>query len=129
MISVIIPNYNHSSYLKERIDTVLQQTYQNFEVILLDDNSTDNSKEVLKKFENHPKVSQIIFNSKNSGSPFGMWSTAFNLAKGDFIWIAESDDFSDLDFLETLIKKFQNEEVIVAHCCSYNYKNITKIKN
>lgn len=126
MISVIVPNYNHSSYLEERLNTVFNQTYQDFEVILLDDNSTDNSVVVLNKYKNHPKVSHISFNTKNSGSPFGMWQQGFDLANGDYIWIAESDDFSELNFLKTLIAKIDKENVVVAHCRSYNYKNHNK---
>lgn len=67
-VSVIIPNYNHSSYLKERIDSILNQTFQNFEVIILDDCSTDNSKEIIELYRDHTKVSHIVYNEKNSGS-------------------------------------------------------------
>ena len=55
-ISIIIPNYNHAPYLTERIESVLNQTYQNFEVIILDDCSTDNSREIIEKYANNPKV-------------------------------------------------------------------------
>ena len=50
LVSVIIPNYNHARYLRERIESVLGQTYQNIEVILLDDASTDSSKEIIAEF-------------------------------------------------------------------------------
>ncbi|MDO5340840.1 MAG: glycosyltransferase family A protein [Bacteroidia bacterium] len=70
LVSVIIPNYNHARYLDQRIQTVLNQTYQNFEVIILDDKSTDNSLEVIAKYKVNPHISQIVINEQNSGSPF-----------------------------------------------------------
>jgi len=120
-VSIIIPNYNHQAFLKQRIDSVLEQTYQDFEVILLDDVSNDNSVSILESYNNHPKVSQVVVNKSNSGSPFGMWQKGFDLAKGDVIWIAESDDWADSKFIESLVPKFEKETVVVSHCISHNY--------
>lgn len=131
-VSVIIPNYNHSNYLRQRIDSVLNQTYKDFEVILLDDVSNDDSVQVLKTYKDHPKVSNLVINETNSGSPFGMWQKGFELAKGDIIWIAESDDWAENNFLEILVPKFKNENVVVSHCISYNYymqTNKTKVNS
>lgn len=82
LVSVIIPNYNHAQFLDERIQTVLNQTYQNFELIILDDKSTDNSLEVINKYKNDPHVSEIVVNEENSGSTFKQWHKGFELAKG-----------------------------------------------
>ena len=95
--SVIIPNYNHAKFLKERIDSVLNQTFQDFE---LDDYSKDNSREILGSYESDSHVTHILFNEINSGSTFRQWLKGFELSKGEYIWIAESDDFADLHFLE-----------------------------
>lgn len=126
-VSVIIPNYNHYDYLEQRIDSVLNQTYKDFEIILLDDVSKDDSMLLLESYKNHPKVSHVVINETNSGSPFGMWEKGFDLAKGDIIWLAESDDFAESNFLETLVPKFENEDVVVSHCVSYNFYMKTKI--
>lgn len=106
MVSVIIPNYNHAPYLKERIDSVLKQSYQDFEVIILDDCSTDNSREIINSYAGNPKISNIVFNEVNSGSTFKQWQKGFELAKGEFIWIAESDDVAHPDFLDKMMKEF-----------------------
>lgn len=70
LVSVIIPNYNHARFLDERIQSVINQTYQNFELIILDDNSTDNSVEVMNQYKDDPHVSQIVVNEVNSGSTY-----------------------------------------------------------
>lgn len=103
MISVIIPNYNHAPYLKQRIDSVLNQTYTDMEVIILDDKSTDNSIEIIEQYRNHPKVVQIELNKQNSGTTFKQWQKGISLAKGEYIWIAESDDYADETFLEKVV--------------------------
>jgi glycosyltransferase involved in cell wall biosynthesis len=91
---IIIPNYNYSQFLEERIESVLNQTYQDFEIILLDDSFTDNSLEILSRYESHPKVSHFEINQQNSGSVFKQWVKGIKLAKGKYIWIAEIDDVS-----------------------------------
>lgn len=109
LVSVIIPNYNHAKYLDERIRSVLTQTYQNFELIILDDKSTDNSLEVINKYRDNPHVSHIVVNKENSGSTFKQWHKGFELAKGELIWIAESDDKCEKELLEKLISFFEKE--------------------
>ena len=74
MVSVIIPNYNHSAFLKERIQSVLNQTYSDFELIILDDCSSDKSRDIIESFRSNPKVSHIIYNDRNSGSTFRQWN-------------------------------------------------------
>lgn len=103
--SVIIPNYCHSIYLDERIQSVLNQTYQNFEVIILDDCSPDNgaSIAIIEKYRDNPHVAAILYNETNSGSTFFQWKKGFGIAKGDYVWIAESDDFCELTLLEEFV--------------------------
>lgn len=103
LVSVIVPNYNHAKYLDERIGSILRQTYQNIEIIILDDKSPDNSVEVIERYRSNPKVSHIVLNDKNSGSTFIQWHRGMELAKGELIWIAESDDTCEPDMLEELI--------------------------
>lgn len=113
MISVIVPNYNHLQFLPKRLETIFSQTFQDFEVILLDDCSTDGSWEYLKQFEHHPKVSHCIRNEFNSGSPFKQWKKGLDLAKYDWIWIAESDDFSDFTFLSELVNRIDKQTNLI----------------
>jgi len=127
-VSVIIPSYNHAQYLAERIDSILNQTYTDFEIILLDDLSPDNTAEILEKYKTHPKVSHCIINEKNSGSTFFQWNKGMDLAKGDLIWIAESDDVADLHFLEKLVPQFdKNKNLVLAYAQSYKINSTGNI--
>ncbi|MDN3492431.1 glycosyltransferase family 2 protein [Winogradskyella bathintestinalis] len=109
-VSIIIPNFNHINYLPQRLDSVFNQTYQDFEVILLDDASTDGSADILKTYQNHPNVSHVILNTVNSGGPFKQWKKGIELAKGKYIWIAESDDVAHTFFLEETVKFAESKQ-------------------
>lgn len=119
LISVIIPNYCHAQYLDQRIQSVLNQTYDNFEIIILDDCSPDDgaSRAVIEKYRENSHVSHIVYNETNSGSTFIQWNKGIELSKGDYCWIAESDDFCEPNFLETLVAQVMSyPDVSVAYC-------------
>ncbi|MBK0380653.1 glycosyltransferase family 2 protein [Mucilaginibacter segetis] len=120
MVSVVIPNYNHAPYLQQRIDSVLAQTYQDFELIILDDCSTDNSRQVIESYRGNERVSHIIFNQQNSGGPFHQWKKGIELAQGKYIWIAESDDWCETTLLETLVQGLDNNtDCVLGYVQSY----------
>lgn len=107
MVSVILPTYNHAPYLRQRIGSILDQTYQDFELIILDDCSPDNSREVIETYRGNPHISHIVYNETNSGSTFKQWKKGVELAQGEYIWIAESDDYADISFLEKTMESMQ----------------------
>ena len=113
LVSVVVPNYNYAKYLPERLDSSLQQSYQNFEIIILDDVSTDNSREVIENYRSNPHVSKIVYNERNSGSTFKQWHKGFELAQGELIWIAESDDKCEPVLLERLVAEFEHDKDLV----------------
>jgi len=118
-VSVVIPNYNHARFLRKRIDSVLQQTFQDFEVILLDDCSTDDSRSILSSYAADPRI-RIEFNDANSGSTFKQWNKGVRIARGEYIWIAESDDYADPHFLERLVAVLDSKpEVVFVSCRSW----------
>lgn len=130
-VSVILPNYNHAPYLESRINSILDQTYLNFELIILDDFSTDNSRDIIEKYKNHPNVTSVIYNERNSGSTFIQWQKGLNIAQGEYIWIAESDDCADIHFLENVMHHLDKYKS--SHCFSMSYyidenNNITQSK-
>ncbi|NHB58720.1 glycosyltransferase [Acinetobacter sp. 194] len=120
LVSIIVPCYNHSRYLQDRLQSIFNQNYQNFELILLDDASPDESSKILKSYKNHPKVSHCIINEKNSGSTFHQWNKGISLSKGELIWIAESDDIANEFFLEILVNQFIiNKNLVLAYSESF----------
>jgi glycosyltransferase involved in cell wall biosynthesis len=118
-VTVIIPNYNHAKYLKQRIDSVLNQTYRDFELIILDDCSTDNSRKIIDDYTTRFPYIRRYYSTCNSGSPFIQWDLGVNKAKGEFIWITESDDFAEPCFLEkTSAIMLNHENVGLVYCDS-----------
>src|ERR1039457_4142654 len=118
-VSVVIPNYNHARFLRRRIESMLKQSFQDFEVILLDDCSTDDSRSILCEYAADPRV-RIEFNEKNSGNPFKQWNKGVRLARGGYVWIAESDDYADERLLERLVAVLDADPTVMfAYCRSW----------
>lgn len=111
-VSVIIPNYNHARYLRERIDSILAQSFKEFELIILDDASTDNSREIILEYAKMNPWIITCFNDQNSGSPFKQWNKGVTLAQGEYVWIAESDDFAEPDFLKNTVAELLKSDNI-----------------
>jgi Glycosyl transferase family 2 len=111
-VSVIIPNYNHGRFLEQRIRSVLTQTFQDIEIILLDDSSTDNSRQIIESFRTQSKV-RVMLNEQNSGSPSHQWNKGVSLSTAPYVWIAEADDDADARFLETLVEKLDARSSVV----------------
>ena len=118
LISIIVPNFNHAPFLRQRLDTIYNQTYKNFEVILLDDASTDGSVEILREYQSRHDNTRLLINDTNSGCVFKQWRKGIEAARGDLIWIAESDDFSADNFLAELVPAFADDAVELAFCRS-----------
>jgi len=115
LVNIIVPCFDYGKYLRQRLESIYQQTYPNHEVILLDDRSTDESVQILNDFASNYKRNIFLeINSLKSGSPFEQWSKGLQLARGELIWIAESNDFCDPNFLSELVPAFTNEVVMLA---------------
>lgn len=116
-VSVIIPNYNYAAFLEERIDSIIHQTYPIYELIVLDDCSSDNSVSLIeKKCSELTNVKiKIIINQENSGSVFSQWQKGISQACGDYFWICEADDSAEPTFLETVMKGFDDPKVVLSY--------------
>ena len=117
LVSVIVPNYNCEQFLAKRLDSIINQTFKDFEIIILDDASTDGSLKIIEKYCQLPYV-KLFKGETNSGSPFEQWQKGFMQAKGDILWFAEADDFCELDFLQRLLPSFNDDSVALAYCDS-----------
>lgn len=120
-ISVVVPNYNYAKYISKRIDSIVQQTYPIYELIILDDCSTDDSVEIIEKKIKDIKVKypelkvRFVRNEKNSGKAMKQWKKGFELAEGDYVWIAEVDDLSSRNFLTEVMKGFDDPKVVISY--------------
>ena len=133
-VSVVIPNYNYEKYIIERIDSVLFQSYPIYELIILDDKSSDNSVEIIKKKiddikQKYPNlIVKFIPNEVNSGNVFKQWKKAFDESTGDYLWIAEADDSCSRKFLENIMKQFElNDKVVMSYSESLTMDEKNKI--
>lgn len=130
-VSICIPSYNHGAFIGEAIQSVLDQTYQDLEIIVVDDCSTDNSKEVVKSFKD-PRI-KFFRNEKNLGMVPNT-NKALRLAKGEFIGVLNSDDYCGSKMIETALKMFDENPEIGFTYSSYvvvneNGEIITKVKS
>jgi len=110
LISVITPTYNRADLLKETIKSVLNQTYQNFEYIIIDNESTDNTKEVVLSFKDE-RIK--YFRQKNMGGPASARNVGIKIAKGDYIAFVDSDDIWDEKKLEKQLKILDKDENLI----------------
>ena len=100
-VSVVVPNYNYAQYLEQRLSSIFSQNVPVFEVLLIDDASTDDSLGVARRAADQAKRTlRVISNTVNSGNVFEQWQAATALARGNFLWIAEADDSADARFLQ-----------------------------
>ena len=128
LFTIIIPVYNVENYIDKCITSVINQTYKNYEIIVINDGSTDNSKEVLKKYENIKNIT--IIEQKNKGL-----SAARNMgikkAKGDYIVLLDSDDYIEEELLEKLENAINKKTDIIryqAKTVNEKYEVITEYK-
>ena len=118
-VSAVVPNYNYARHLEQRLNSIFSQTYPIFEIIVLDDASTDNSLEVIENCLAKTEIDcRLIVNEENSGSVFKQWQKAAESAKGDFVWICEADDFCDPRFVERTIEPFTDERLVLTYAQS-----------
>lgn len=114
MISIIVPVYNSSRYLYKCIQSILEQTYEDFELLLIDDGSTDNSREICEEFS--CKDSRIKVLCKKNGGVSSARNLGLDSAQGDLITFVDSDDWVHPDFLRKRYDRLISEAADVSYC-------------
>lgn len=113
LISVIIPVYNVEKYLSECINSVINQSYTNYEILLINDGSTDNSHSICLEYES--KYNNItVFNQQNKGLSAAR-NKGIETSKGDYIAFIDSDDLIHKDFLKTLIYNIEDSDISICN--------------
>ena len=117
LVSLVVASYNHAGFLARRMDSLVGQTYQDIEILVIDDCSPDNSVEILSRYKAHPKV-RLVVREKNGG-----WVTVSNqgvdMSSGEFVLFANCDDDCDPRMVERLVDVLQrNPSAGIAFCRS-----------
>jgi len=126
LITVYIANYNYAKYLNRSIQSLLNQTFQDFELLIIDDGSTDNSQEIIKQFEENEKVYTVFQRNKGLNRTNNV---ALKLSRGKYIMRLDADDYLDVHALEIMVSELEkNPECAIVFPDYYlidEYDNIT----
>ena len=126
--SVIVPIYNSEKYIKKCLDSLVNQTFKNIEIILVNDGSTDNSEDIIKQYL---KDKRIIYLKKENGGQASARNLGLSKAKGDYISFIDSDDYVDLDMFEKLNECAFDNDIILSdyYYTKENQDNYVKLFN
>lgn len=124
LITILVPCYNVEKYVDECLSSIQKQTYDNLEVLCINDGSTDNTLNILRKYEASDNRFHII-NKSNSGYGASM-NIGLNKASGDYIGIVESDDFIEPQMFEKLIRPAIENDLDIARSCYFEYRKLFK---
>lgn len=114
LISIIVPYYNNENYIKKCIESLLEQTYANIEIILVDDGSTDNSLKICNSYAKNDQRIKIIH--KNNGGISSARNSGLEIAKGDYIGFVDSDDFIENNMYELMLDDILKNKTDISIC-------------
>lgn len=119
LVTAVVPSYRHGSFIRRRIESILCQTLQDFELIVIDDCSQDESDSVIRELQ---QAHQFVYirNTRNSGTPFAAWEVAAAMARGRYLWICESDDMAEPGFLQTAVDAMEAAPQAALFYCDSN---------
>lgn len=124
-ISVIIPIYNVEQYLSQCLDSIINQTYTNLEIILINDGSTDNSEKICNQYKLLDP--RIIVIHKTNGGLSDARNTGIKIATGDYISFVDADDFIDKNMYTILFQKINTTNADIIWYNHYNYQSSNEI--
>lgn len=129
-VSVVIPAYNCAEYIKEAIDSVLNQTYRDFEIIVVDDGSTDNTKEILEPYIKKRMIQYVYQNNQGISAAR---NRGIRMAKGDFIAFLDSDDILDRDSIRCRLNALYSyrgrADCVLADCIFFYDYGIDRLQD
>ncbi len=124
--SIIVPNYNNGKYLQACIESILIQDYKNYEIIVIDDNSQDESLKILENYKLNPKLKVLKLN-KNKGPSFCR-NIGIRISKGKYIAFLDSDDYWEPNKLSTQINYIKKNSYDFTYTDYYSFKEINNKK-
>lgn len=124
LISIIVPIYNMEQYLEKCLESIVNQTYKNLEIILIDDGSTDNSGKICDDYAKKDKRIRVIH--KENGGVSSARNKGLDIVKGKYVIFFDSDDYIEFNMIESLYKNIQIDDYDVS-ICNYNIINGSNI--
>lgn len=127
LFSIIVPLYNVEDYLIQCLESIINQTYKNLEIILIDDGSTDNSGKICDEYQKKDKRIKVIH--KENGGVASARNIGLENVTGDYIWFVDSDDYIELNAVDTIINKMKEENLdilVIKSYCDFNGKIIER---
>lgn len=123
LISIIVPVYNAEKYLQKCLDSILEQTYQNLEIIIVNDGSTDNSGQICQEYEK--KDSRIIYIEKENGGVSDTRNTGLDRMTGSYVTFVDSDDWVEPNYVKFLYEKLieHQADIVVGNYTRFNESN------
>ena len=118
-ISVIVPVYNTEKYLRQCLDTIINQTLKEIEIICVDDGSTDNSLQILKEYQKND--ARIVILNQNNGGGGKARNTGLEISTGEYLAFLDSDDYFDLQFLEKMYNQALSDKADLVVCMANTY--------
>lgn len=127
-ISIIVTCFNKAKYIEECLESIFKQTYRNIEILIYDDGSTDNSKEmILKTIKNSPFEDTYFFSESNKGANF-VRNEGLSQARGDYLIFIDGDDFIDKDYVEILYNESLTMEADIVFCRIWDFNSKSYVK-
>lgn len=126
-ISIIVPVFNSAKWLNKCIDSIIEQTYNNIEIILIDDGSTDNSPEICDEYAKRDSRIRVI-HKKNEGVSIAR-NTGIDTSTGEYIKFVDSDDWIEKDCCEKLVNIIEKESVDLVICGLNVFQNNKLLRN
>ena len=120
LLTVILPTYNIEQYLRQCLDSVVNQTYKNLEIIIIDDNSSDSTPDIIKEYASNDERSKPVFHTKNHG-PGNTRNEGLGIATGDYVTFMDHDDWQELDKYEKMMAKVTEHDADIVFCNAQEY--------
>lgn len=114
MLSVIVPVYNVEKYLRQCLDSIVNQTYKDLEIVIVNDGSTDNSLSIIKEYAALDNRIKVI--DKENGGLVSAYTMGFKYATGEYITFVDSDDWCELDMYSQMMPKFSEYNIDLVIC-------------
>ena len=125
MVSVIIDNYNYDKYITEAIESVLFQTYKDWELIIIDDGSADSSMDIIRRYDSlYPDKIQFV--AKENGGQASCFNRGFEKSTGDIIAFLDSDDFIEPNMYQELYNSAKLNNTDITMCAAVQFDDLNK---